>query len=50
MGLDNDIEYAIKGILKNPILTVLREIKMVKLNMGSLVITERYTTATLTPL
>lgn len=31
MGLDNDIEYAIKGVLKNPILTVLREINIVKL-------------------
>jgi hypothetical protein len=31
MGLDNDIEYAIKGVLKNPILTVLREIHIVKL-------------------
>ena len=31
MGLDNDIEYAIKGILKNPILTVLREIKIVNI-------------------
>jgi len=30
MGLDNDIKYAIKGILKNPILTVLREIKIGK--------------------
>lgn len=28
MGLDNDIEYAMKGILKNPILSVLREIKI----------------------
>ena len=27
MGLDNDIEYAMKGILKNPILSILREIK-----------------------
>ncbi len=28
MGLDNNIEYAMKGILKNPILSVLREIKI----------------------
>ncbi|MGB5964498.1 MAG: hypothetical protein WBF77_09905 [Sulfurimonadaceae bacterium] len=31
MGLDNDIEYAVKSVLKNPILTVLREINIVKL-------------------
>lgn len=31
MGLDNDIEYAIKGVLKNPILTVLREINITKI-------------------
>ena len=31
MGLDNHIEYAMKGILKNPILSVLREIKMVNI-------------------
>ena len=28
MGLDNDIEYAMKGLLKNPILSVLRDIKI----------------------
>jgi len=28
MGLDNDIEYAMKDVLKNPILSVLREIKI----------------------
>jgi len=28
MGLDNHIESAMKGILKNPILSVLREIKI----------------------
>ncbi len=28
MGLDNHIEYAMKGLLKNPILSVLREIKI----------------------
>ena len=28
MGLDNHIEYAMKGILKNPILSVLKEIKI----------------------
>ena len=28
MGLDNDIEYVIKGILKNPILAALREIRL----------------------
>lgn len=31
MGLDNHIESAIKGILKNPILTVLKEIKIVNI-------------------
>ncbi len=31
MGLDNHIEYAMKGILKNPILSVLREIKIVNI-------------------
>lgn len=31
MGLDNHIEYAMKGILKNPILTVLKEIKIVNI-------------------
>ena len=31
MGLDNDIEYAMKGILKNPILSVLKEIKIVSI-------------------
>ncbi len=29
MGLDNHIESAMKGLLKNPILSVLREIKIV---------------------
>ncbi len=28
MGLDNHIESAMKGLLKNPILSVLREIKI----------------------
>ena len=28
MGLDNHIEYAMKGLLKNPILSVLRDIKI----------------------
>ena len=28
MGLDNHIEYEMKGILKNPILSVLKEIKI----------------------
>ena len=31
MGLDNDIEYAMKGILKNPILSVLKEINIVSI-------------------
>jgi len=31
MGLDNHIESAMKGILKNPILTVLKEIKIVNI-------------------
>lgn len=31
MGLDNHIEYAMKGLLKNPILTVLKEIKIVNI-------------------
>jgi hypothetical protein len=31
MGLDNDIEYAMKGILKNPILSVLKGIKIVSI-------------------
>lgn len=31
MGLDNDIKYAMKGLLKNPILSVLREIKIVSI-------------------
>jgi hypothetical protein len=31
MGLDNDIEYAKKGILKNPILSVLKEINIVSI-------------------
>ena len=29
VGLDNHIEYAMKGILKNPIFSVLREIKII---------------------
>lgn len=31
MGLYNDIKYAMKGLLKNPILSVLREIKIVSI-------------------
>lgn len=31
MGLDNHIEYAVKGILKNPIIKVLREIEIGKI-------------------
>ncbi len=31
MGLDNHIESVIKGILKNPILVVLKEINIVKI-------------------
>lgn len=35
MELDNDIEDAIKGVLKNPILSVLREINIVQLQVIS---------------
>ena len=31
MGLDNHIEYAMKGLLKNPILSVLSEIKIISI-------------------
>ena len=39
MGLDNDIEYAMKGLLKNPILSVLRDIKIASILKQSNLIT-----------
>lgn len=35
MGMDNSIEFAVKGVLKNPILSVLREINISRILIQS---------------